>query len=155
MLVDSDMERRTLAQLRSVQAWLASKRNLAVSIEKPMFDVGPAPQPGASPRPPCIPDFVLRAGRDGAAESTVIVETMGFGDEAYRGGKALIHPLMSAALGGARVIEHDFHLPPGMPQARRDAAFWRAVRWALAHLIQCAPMARNTCGGRFHPDSCR
>lgn len=37
MLVDSDMERRTLSQLRSVQAWLASKRNLAVSIEKPMF----------------------------------------------------------------------------------------------------------------------
>lgn len=74
---------------------------------------------------------MLRAGRGGTTESTVIVETMGFGDEAYRGGKALIHPLMSAALGGARVIEHDFHLPAGMPQARRDAALWQAVRWAL------------------------
>jgi hypothetical protein len=26
---------------------------------------------------------------------------------------------------------------------------------ALTHLIQCAPKARNTSGGRFHPGSCR
>jgi hypothetical protein len=25
----------------------------------------------------------------------------------------------------------------------------------LARIIQCAPTARNTSGGRFHPDSCR
>ena len=40
MLVDSDLERRTLAQLRSVQTWLAKRKSVAVTIEKPMFDVG-------------------------------------------------------------------------------------------------------------------
>ena len=31
----------------------------------------------------------------------------------------------------------------------------RGVPKALAHLIQCAPKARTTSGGRFHPESCR
>ena len=29
------------------------------------------------------------------------------------------------------------------------------IRRILARIIQCAPKARNTSGGRFHPDSCR
>lgn len=54
MLVDSDMERRTLGQVRSVQGWLGRYRSLPVTIEKPMFDIGPAVQPDAAPgRPAC------------------------------------------------------------------------------------------------------
>ena len=132
MLVDSDMERRTLDQLRSVQSWLGGKRHLPVTIEKPMFDIGPATQIPAEPRPPCIPDFVLRASRPGDAGKTVIAETMGFAAEDYRIRKGRIHPLMSAALGGAPVIEHDFHQPVDAVQDRRDTAFWQAIRWALS-----------------------
>ena len=132
MLVDSDMERRTLDQLRSVQRWLGGKRHLPVTIEKPMFDIGPATQSPAEPRPPCIPDFVLRASRPGDAGKTVIAETMGFAAEDYRIRKGRIHPLMSAALGGAPVIEHDFHQPVNAVQDRRDTAFWQAIRWALS-----------------------
>ena len=36
MLVDSDLERRTLAQLRSVQAWLGLRRGVRVAIDKPL-----------------------------------------------------------------------------------------------------------------------
>jgi hypothetical protein len=42
MLVDSDYERRTLRQLRHQQAWLNAKRGVALAIEKPVFDLGPA-----------------------------------------------------------------------------------------------------------------
>ena len=34
-----------------------------------------------------------------------------------------------------------------------DLLFERGID--RARLIQCAPKARNTSGGRFHPDSCR
>ena len=132
MLVDSDMERRTLEQLRSVQKWLGGKRDLPITIEKPMFDIGPALQSTAEPRPPCIPDFVLRAARHEEAGRTAIAETMGFPGEEYRTRKERVHPLMSAALGGAPVIEHDFHLPSSVVQDRRDTTFWQAIRWALS-----------------------
>jgi len=37
-----------------------------------------------------------------------------------------------------------------------DAVFGPAgTAWTLTHLIQCAPKARTTSGGRFHPESCR
>ena len=128
MLVDSDMERRTLAQLRSVQSWLGSKRGLGVSIEKPVHDLGGQDPDGAA-RPPCIPDFIVRAGKGGVA---AVVETMGYADDAYRSRKARMHPAMSSAVGGAPVIAHDFHQPAGLPQGRRDQVFWQAVRWRLA-----------------------
>ncbi len=131
MLLDSAMERRTLAQLQSVQAWLAAKHGVAVGIEKPLFDVGPEAPGDAPPRPPLIPDFVLRAGAEGEAVRTVIAETMGFADEDYRARKALMHPLMSAVLSGAAVVEHDFHNPPDRSQVQRDRTFWLGARWAL------------------------
>ncbi len=134
MLVDSDLERQTLAQLRSVQAWLG-KQNLArAAIEKPLFDIWPRDhgKAEADPRPPCLPDFIVRAaGEDGAANAAVI-ETMGFADAGYRARKVRSHALMSLALDGAPVIGHDFHEPAGQPQADRDRVFWRAVRWRLA-----------------------
>jgi hypothetical protein len=134
MLVDSDLERRTLMQLRSVQDWLLRKRGIAVTIVKPLFDLGPAEDAadGGSSRPPCMPDFIVRArgvGEAGAPE--VIVETMGFADEDYRARKCRVHPAMAAALGGAPVVQHDFHLPEGRAQSWRDERFWRDLRWTL------------------------
>ncbi|MFZ3182030.1 MAG: hypothetical protein WA156_17925 [Methylocystis silviterrae] len=35
------------------------------------------------------------------------------------------------------------------------ATVWAAAKAFLAALIQCAPTARVTSGGRFHPESCR
>ena len=45
MLVDSDLERRTLAQLLRLQAWLLRQRGITVTIEKPLFDIGYATAP--------------------------------------------------------------------------------------------------------------
>ena len=131
MLVDSDMERRSLAQLRSVQKWLGREKRVGVTIEKPMFDIGPVDNPGIDPRPPCIPDFIVRAfGRDGV-DRTVIGETMGFAHEGYREGKKRSHRAMIEALAGAPLAAHDFHYPEAQRQKDRDDSFWREVRWAL------------------------
>ena len=134
MLVDSDLERQTFVQLRSVQTWLGKQGLARMSIEKPLFDIWPADhgRAEADPRPPCLPDFVVRAtGGDGAATAAAI-ETMGFADADYRARKERSHALMSRALHGAPVLMHDFHEPAGQPQADRDRVFWRAVRWQLA-----------------------
>ena len=133
MLVDSDFERQTFAQLRSVQTWLGRQNLARVSIEKPLFDVWPEDQRNAQadPRPPCLPDFIVRARGEGDAAKAVVIETMGFADAEYRARKVRSHALMSLALAGAPVIEHDFHEPAG-PQQERDRLFWRTVRWRLA-----------------------
>ena len=145
MLVDSDLERQTFAQLRSVQTWLG-KRNLArVSIEKPLFDIWSEDQGKAevAPRPPCLPDFITRAsGADGAAKAAII-ETMGFADPDYRERNKRSHALMSLAVGGAPVIMHDFREPAGRLPPDRDREFWRAVRWQLSD-AQHSPPDRGT-----------
>lgn len=123
MLVDSDAERRTLAQLQSVQGWLKREDGIEATIEKSLFDIGPETGPEMQPRPPCIPDFVVRGGRN-----TAIIETMGYADEGYRTRKVRVHAALSAALDGAPVVEHDFHLPPRWDQDWRDKRFRRDVR---------------------------
>ena len=145
MLVDSDLERQTFAQLRSVQTWLG-KRNLArVSIDKPLFDIWPEDHGKAevAPRPPCLPDFITRAsGADGTAKAAII-ETMGFADPDYRERKKRSHALMSLAVGGAPVIMHDFYEPAGRLPPDRDREFWRAVRWQLSD-AQHSPPEKGT-----------
>lgn len=124
MLVDSDYERQTLAQLRSLQAWIGAKRRVSMTIEKPVFDLldhGNADE-GVAGRGPCIPDFVLRASGVGAGgRHTAIVETMGYSDEAYWAGKERMHKTMSAALAGAPVVLHD--LSRGA-SGEADREFW-------------------------------
>jgi len=133
MLVDSDRERQTLQQLRGLQAWLRSERDLPVAIGKPMFDIGPDAPGEADPRPPCMPDFVVKAARADQPVTTAIAETMGFDSEDYRTRKQRMHPLMSAALGGACVIAHQFHEPADRPQEWRDRRFWQAMRRTLMY----------------------
>ncbi len=132
MLVDSDLERRTLAEIRSVQAWLERRKGLSIGIEKPLFDMMPAPEAGAAPTPPIVPDFLVgRVDEGPSRRPCVVVETMGYGDDAYRARKQGVHPLMQLALGHAPLVMHDFHEPAGLPQAERDKRFWRELRWAV------------------------
>ena len=136
MLVDSEMERRTLAVLRDVQSWFSERWDVPVSIEKPVYDMTPPLSAMAPadvvPWPPCIPDFILRAGGDGGVTRTAVVETMGFGDAAYRARKWLMHPLMTSLLDGAPVITHDFHQPEEWSQSQRDWRFRQDLCQALA-----------------------
>lgn len=127
LLLDSDAERRTLEQLRSTQRWLGRQDGIAMTIEKPLSDIGPPTGPEVQPRPPCIPDFVVRGGKGTAA-----IETMGYADEGYRSRKVRVHAALSAALDGAPVVEHDLHLPPGWPHDWRDKRFRRDVRRAVS-----------------------
>ncbi len=127
MLVDSDAERRTLAQLQSVQIWLQREDSIEATIDKPLFDVGPETGPEDQPRPSCVPDFVVRGGG-----RTVIVETMGYADEDYRTRKVRVHAALSTALAGAPVVEHDFHLPVSWEQDWRDKRFRRDVRQVVS-----------------------
>jgi hypothetical protein len=132
LLVDSDLERQTLAQLQSVQSWLLRKRGFAVTIEKPLEDLGVALGDGVPPRGPIIPDFIVTGRAPGEVmERGLIIETMGLAGVAYRERKLRMHPFMSRAVEGAPVVEHDFHEPAGKQQRWRDERFWREVRWGL------------------------
>ena len=127
--VDSNLERRTLAQLLRLQLWLRRKRGVQLAITKPLFDVAP-PDPEA-PRDPCISDFILRASGIGPRGRSVVVETMGYADAAYHARKGRTHRLMAVALSGAPVVMHDFHSPAAASQPARDRLFWSAARWAV------------------------
>lgn len=128
MLVDSDYERRTLRQLRHLQAWLSAKRGVSLAIEKPVFDLGPPCDDDGflEGRDPCLPDFILHATGAGARK-TIIVETMGFADEVYRVRKARMHEIMSAALEGAPVVPHEMPGDGSGEKRDRDRALWRGV----------------------------
>jgi predicted nuclease of restriction endonuclease-like RecB superfamily len=134
MLMDSNYERRTFAELKRLQQFLANKQGIRVVIEKPMLDVrgdedlvDPAIEAGE----PCIPDFVLQteaAPAGGAA--VVVVETMGFAGENYRARKAITHRTIKATL-RAPLVTHDFHFPEDQIQAERDRRFWHRARWSI------------------------
>jgi hypothetical protein len=152
--VDSDYERRTLKRLMSVQRWLLQTRNVVMSIEKPLFDIGPLDEDvgdgdgdegrragvdraqaagggqgrGVSrgSRPPIIPDFVVRAKSAQGLTATVIVETMGYDDEVYRERKMRLHPMMREALNQAPLVQHICHHAGSDPQLV-DQAMGREV----------------------------
>lgn len=132
MLLDSDYERQTLAQLRSLQAWIDAKRRVSMTIEKPVFDLldrGNEVEVAAG-KGPCIPDFIVRAKGGGAGGcQTAIVETMGYSDETYWEGKVRMHKTMSAALAGAPVVLHD--LSTGA-SGEVDREFWRGLMRLIA-----------------------
>ncbi len=134
MLVDSNYERRTLAELKRLQQFLSSKWGIRMAIEKPMFDIKNAEDlddPGVAAREPCIPDFILRADPVSAGRArVVIVETMGFASETYRSRKAVTHEIMASTL-NARVVSHDFHFPAALTQVERDQHFLSSARWAV------------------------
>jgi hypothetical protein len=140
MLVDSNYERRTLAELKRLQQFLSYRQDIRMMIEKPMFDIHNEEDfddPAITAREPCIPDFILRADTvpDGG-EAVVVVETMGFASETYRSRKAVTHQLMATTL-NAPLVTHDFHLPSAQNQAERDRHFWSSARWAVSSAKDC------------------
>src|SRR5271165_5139736 len=70
-LVDSNLERETLALLISCRDWLAKNHNVTFAIQKPHFDVGPDETENA--REVCIPDFILRPQGHGIQHRLVVV----------------------------------------------------------------------------------
>jgi hypothetical protein len=62
----------------------------------------------------------------------VIVETMGYGDEAYRLRKARTHEIMSAALEGAPVVLHEMSGDGRGEKRDRDRTLWRGVMGLIA-----------------------
>jgi hypothetical protein len=134
MLVDSNHERRTLAELKRLQQFLSHKRGIRMVIEKPMLDIrsrGDFDDPAIAAREPCIPDFILRTDPvpDGGA-AIVVIETMGFASETYRSRKAVTHEIMASTTRAPLVI-HDFHFPAAQTRVERDRRFWSAARWAI------------------------
>jgi hypothetical protein len=102
MLVDSNYERRTLAELKRLQQFLSHKQGIRSVIENPMLDIRSRDNfedPMIAAREPCIPDFILRTDPvpDGGAP-VVVVETMGFVSETYRSRKAIAHKIMAITL---------------------------------------------------------
>ena len=134
MLMDSNYERRTFAELRRLQQFLANKQGIRMVIEKPMLDIrsgGDLEDQALEAGEPCIPDFILQteaAPIGGAAN--VIVETMGFAGEKYRSRKFISHRTMEAAL-RAPLVTHDFHFPSDQTPEERDRRFWSATRWVV------------------------
>jgi len=152
MLVDSNLERRTLDELRRLQRWLCANKGVRLEIEKPHFDIAgedAAAAPATAPREPYIPDFIVRAEDDAARGArTVLVETMGYADEIYRSRKHVMHDLMEH-VARAPVVLHDFHFPDDVgaqwesfvlsnvvPQNANDNRYlWADIEFAVRGLV--------------------
>lgn len=97
--VDSRYERRAFGTLRAVIRRLGETfPDAAFSLEKPVFDI-------PTPEGPCLPDFLIRASRNGD-EAVFVVEVMGFDRPDYLRGKEVTHPRM-ATLGTLFMIGAD------------------------------------------------
>ncbi len=81
-LVDSQLERETLALLIACRDELAANFDINIGIKKPLFDMGP--EESDDPRELCLPDFVLNCRGEKAKYPSVVIETMGFDDPTYR-----------------------------------------------------------------------
>jgi hypothetical protein len=132
MLVDSDLERRTLSVLLAFQRVMAQRHQAAVIIDKPMESIATTETEHGTPRPPLIPDFVVTTRYRDGTERRVVVETMGYADEGYRDRKRILHRQMARAVGATALLEHDFHFPERWRQEWRDTRFKRILWQSLA-----------------------
>lgn len=139
MMIDSDLERQTLAILVAFQRRMLRRHQAAVTIEKPMESIGPGQADDGTPQPPLIPDFLVKVRYRNGRERRVVIETMGYADEGYRNRKRVLHPQMEHAAGALTVLEHDFHLPGHWRQAWRDNRFKRLLWQSLGPEDQVGP----------------
>ena len=134
LLVDSNFERSTFAELRRLQRFLSSRLNIQMEIEKPMLDINAGEDPEnlcVAAREPCIPDFILHTYPPSpGSPPTLIVETMGFAGATYRARKAITHIVMARTM-KAPILVHDFHFPEIETQIGRDRLFWSSARWLI------------------------
>ena len=127
MPVDSNMERRTLALLITCRDQLKQEHGIRVTIEKPLFDIGP--KESKDGRHVCRPDFLLRFQKPDKSKHLVVVETMGYKTEEYRKNKHDMRRDFERVQGGSpphAVIEHDRY-QPGMNEDTIDRRFQEAV----------------------------
>ncbi|MDD5585334.1 MAG: hypothetical protein PHY92_00055 [Alphaproteobacteria bacterium] len=125
-LVDSQLERETLKLLMSCRDEL-TKRNIAITIEKPLYDIGP--EETDDPREICLPDFVLRCRGQGVRHPVVVIETMGYNDPVYRERKKRMRRLFERIENSSRlvpVLEHD-RFKRGRTNQEIDRQFSRTV----------------------------
>ncbi len=86
--VDSQLERDALRDILEAQLIL-HRRDVDLAIRKPIFD-------SQTPEGNCRPDFILEARSRRTGEiKTIVLEVMGFEDDAYRASKSVTHPRMS------------------------------------------------------------
>jgi len=101
--------------------------------------------------------FVLARTRFGlrlraAGEHPAALDAAGLSVPCLRYAGVLIASVLCGIAGASIAIAQGAGFQRDMVAGRGYIALAAMI---LAHLIRCAPMARNTCGGRFHPDSCR
>lgn len=124
-LIDSQLERETLALLISCRERLRKNHGVAYSIEKPLYDRGP-PETD-DPREVCIPDFILRPTGENIRHPLIVIETMGYDDAAYRERKRRMRRLFEQIGRGPHpvpVIEHDRF---SMATKEADAEFCKTI----------------------------
>jgi hypothetical protein len=128
-LVDSQLERETLALLISCRERLRKSHGVSFGIEKPLYDRGPPETDNG--RKVCIPDFILRPKGENIRHPLIVIETMGYDDADYRERKLGMRPLFEQNGGGPHpvpVIEHDrFAMAP----KEADAEFCKTVCRAI------------------------
>lgn len=78
MLVDSDLERKTYADLADICFWLKQEKGLGIEIEKPLYAWQHSNE---------RPDFVLTLTSRAQKRQQLVVETMGFEDPQYEARK--------------------------------------------------------------------
>ena len=108
--VDSGYERTTFRVIDGLAEWILKDRHVGVTIEKPLFDIGPEEideEEAEDARVTCIPDFLLHVAAPVETQPPItIVETMGYGDDVYLDRKKRSHALMRAVLQNAPLLEH-------------------------------------------------
>jgi hypothetical protein len=135
-LVDSQLERETLDIILSCRDWISERFGIAMTITKPLFDVG-QPVEVSGPRELCLPDFVVHATGQGVNHPTIIVETMGYSDDDYRDRKKRLRRLFEEVdrQPGAKatpIVEHDRFRTD--TRVKPDRRLWLDLRWAVTEL---------------------
>ncbi len=131
-LVDSQLERETLALIFSCRDQLAKNHGIEMTIRKPLFDVG-QPETEDS-RELCLPDFVLSCRGAAVRHPLVVIETMGYDDPVYRERKRRMDALFER-IGKSPdlvpVVKHD-RFKPDMTDKEVDRLFCVAVCEAIS-----------------------
>lgn len=139
--LDSDYERKTLAQLLKITAWV-KKKGVDVEITKPLFDSEVTLDSGEPAW--CRADFeleFLEPGRDGtsARRHRLVIETMGSESEEYLAQKSGTHAIMRRR---GVLVEHVVRNDD--QQNERDGEFFRRVSGYILNLAGIARAAGGT-----------
>lgn len=139
--LDSDYERKTLAQLLKITTWV-KKKGVDVEVTKPLFDSEVTLDSGELAW--CRADFeleFLEPARDGASarRHRLVIETMGSESEEYLAQKSGTHAIMRRR---GVLVEHVVRNDD--QQSERDGEFFRRVSGYILNLAGIARAADGT-----------